>query len=148
MKCFLLHFDSCNSFVDLPLFFLLPLWQNSLKICDILSFYPGRHHRGDRCDGCFRRSESEKPKTLLHKLQSSTGSSSYVYMKNQVWLVSAGLCDSDFWFWDAPCLQKIKSFPPNQIRHVSRGYETCSQAYIKMPSSSLTNLFEWKNTNS
>ncbi|XP_056114508.1 uncharacterized protein LOC130090900 [Rhinichthys klamathensis goyatoka] len=54
-----------------------------LKICDILSFYPGRHHRGDRCDGCFRRSESEKPKTLLHKLQSSTGISSYVYMKNQ-----------------------------------------------------------------
>lgn len=38
--------------------------------------------------------ESEKPKTLLHKLQSSTGSSSYVYMKNQGWLVSAGLCDS------------------------------------------------------
>ncbi|RXN07388.1 xaa-Pro aminopeptidase 2-like protein [Labeo rohita] len=27
--------------------------------------------------------ESEKPKTLLRKLQSSTGSSSYVYMKNQ-----------------------------------------------------------------
>ncbi|KAG1954451.1 hypothetical protein F2P79_008757 [Pimephales promelas] len=54
-----------------------------LKICDILSFYPGRHHREDRCDDCFRRSESEKPKTLLHKLQSSTGISSYVYMKNQ-----------------------------------------------------------------
>lgn len=31
--------------------------------------------------------ESEKPKTLLHKLQSSTGSSSYVYMKNQGWLL-------------------------------------------------------------
>ncbi len=38
-------------------------------------------------------------------------------------------------FWDAPCLQKIKSFPPNPIRHGSRGYETHSQAYIKMPSS-------------
>ncbi len=38
-------------------------------------------------------------------------------------------------FWDAPCLQKIKSFPPNLIRHGSRGYETHSQAYIKMPSS-------------
>ncbi|KAK7141349.1 hypothetical protein R3I93_015486 [Phoxinus phoxinus] len=61
----------------------LKIWQNSLKICAILSFYPGRHHRGDRCDGCFRRSESEKPTTLLHKLLSSTGSSSYVYMKNQ-----------------------------------------------------------------
>lgn len=89
--------------------------------------------------------ESEKPKTLLHKLQSSTGSPSYVYMKNQGWLVSAGFCDFVLGSEMPHACKRSNRFLPTRLDMVAGGMKHTLKLILKCLHLFLMSLFERKN---